>query len=114
MGWFSRSKSRRGGGRGVPTLAAATTITVPSDSDHFDLTGTATVTSLLADPSTAGRICTFYQSDSGTTTLTNTNNGTTRGVMDLGGSNLALAATDAVTLRLLANGTWVSYGAANN
>jgi len=114
MGWFARSKSRHGGGRAVPTLAAATTINVPSDSDHFDLTGTATVTSLLADSSTLGRICTFYQSDNGATTLTNSNNPTTRGAMDLGGSNITLAATDNVTLRLLANGTWVRYGSVDN
>lgn len=109
MGLIARMKSVSGG-RAATTIAAAATIGIPDDSDNIFLTGTATVTSLLATRGTYNRVVRFYQSDSGTTTFTNSPGTTTAGQMDLGAldqSNLALGPTDAIRLMLRIDGTWV-------
>lgn len=114
MGMWARIKSIAGGDRTNYTLAAATTINVPDDSNLFYLTGTATCTALVANSATRNRIVTFVQSDSGTTTLTNTNDTATANLMDLGGSNLALGQTDSVDLLLRADGSWLRISSVNN
>jgi len=78
---------------------------VPEDTNRVELTGTDTVTSLQAASFTRGREVTFRQT-SGTTTFTNTAGTTTEHLMDLGGSNLALAAGDEVTFYLRPDGVW--------
>lgn len=112
MGQWERVKSIVGGDSMIAgkTIAAGTTINVPSDLNWVNLTGTATVTSLTAAPQTRGRMVWFYQSDSGTTTLTNSPGTTTAGQMDLGGpdpDNLILGPSDVVALYLRPNGTWI-------
>jgi hypothetical protein len=109
MGIIARMKSVSGG-RAATVIPVATTTTIPDDSDNIFLTGTATVTSLVANKMTHGRTVRLYQSDSGTTTLTNSPGTTTAGQMDLGGldsSNLVLGPTDVIRLTLRVDGTWV-------
>ena len=92
------------------TLAAATTLTVPDDLTVVALTGTATVTSLLASSITRGRMVWFFQSDSGTTTFTNSPGTTTAGQMDLGGldvSNAVVGPSDWLCLYLKPDMTWI-------
>lgn len=114
MGVWSRLKSVMGGDRVDYTLAAGTTIVVPDSSNLFYLTGTATVTALQAGAHTRNRLVTFIQSDSGTTTLTNTNGTSTANEMDLGGSNVALGQADVIELLLRSDGSWVRVSSQNN
>ena len=115
MSLGARQASTSGGypGKDPLSLTAATTITVPNDSNIFLLTGTATVTSLEAMEILPGRLVTFIQ-DSGTTTFTNTNDTTTSGQMDLGGSNVALAASDVLQLVQRSGGYWQRVFSTNN
>lgn len=112
---MSRVKSLHGGlGGFYNTLAAAATVNVPDGEDLFYLSGTDTVTALVASAATRGRIVTFIQGSSGTTTFTNTDDTTTANLMDLGGSNIALAATDVLCLYLTPTGSWVRIFNTNN
>lgn len=95
-----------GGDRTRYEVAVAATVNVPDDTNYVEFTGTDTVTALNASGSTRNRMVVFY-STSGTTTLTNTDSATTAGQMDLGGSNIALGATDAIILWLRSDGVWV-------
>lgn len=116
MSMTSRVKSLLGGsGRSdtSKTLTAAATLTVPGWSNLFYLSGTDTVTALVAEKSTRDREVTFIGL-SGTTTFTNTNNPTTVNQMDLGGSNRAVAATDVLVLILKQDGTWVMKSFTDN
>lgn len=114
MAFWGRTKSTVGGDNTRTSLAAATTINVPDDSNLFYLTGTATVTSLLSAKFIRNRIVEFVQSDSGTTTFTNTNGATVEGTMDLGGSNIALAQDDVLRLLCRADGTWLRLSNTDN
>ncbi len=117
MGYLGRMKSFLGGSTlsGFP-LTAASTINLPSDSNSFNVTGTATVTGILAAPETRGRQVQFYVV-SGVLTLTNSPGTTTAGQMDLGSldpSNVVLSATDSIDLMLRTDGTWVLVEPATN
>lgn len=114
MSSSARMKSTAGGDTLNTPLTAAATLYVPDDTNMVYLEGTDTVTALVADPRTRNRIVVFVQSDSGTTTFTNTNNPTATDLMDLGGSNVALAQTDALILLLKSDGTWLRLSAADN
>lgn len=110
--FWSRLKSLVGGGTTftTKTTAAATTLNVPDDLSWVNLTGTATVTSLVAAAWMRGRMVWFYQSDTGTTTFTNSPGTTTANQMDLGGldvSNAILGPSDVLCLYLRADGTWI-------
>ena len=112
MSIWSRMKSVFGGSDNFlsKTVAAATTLAVPDDMAVVPLTGTATVTSLTAPQHTRGRMVWLWQSDTGTTTLTNSPGTTTAGQMDLGGldtSNAVLGPTDWIQLYLKSDGTWI-------
>ena len=114
MSLAARMKSAIGSNYGpVKSVAAAATLEVPLDANVFSTTGTETVTSL--DPITVmpGRKITI-QAASGTLTLTNTNAATAYGTMELGGSNLALAAEDTVTLVQGDNGEWRRVAVTDN
>lgn len=112
MSMWARLKGLVGGEGYIrdKTVAAATTLYVPDDLSVVALTGTATVTSLTAEPYTRGRMVWFYQSDSGTTTLTNSPGTTTAGQMDLGGldpANQTLNQSDWICLYLKSDMTWI-------
>lgn len=112
MGVVARMKSIHNGQPRSVTSAA--TITLTGESDNIYLSGTATVTSLLAPPETRGRITNFYQDGSGSTTLTNSPGTTTAGQMDLGSKdpgNVVLGPTDTICLHLRMDGTWIRYEA---
>lgn len=110
----SRIRSIIGGDFERNTVAAATTLGVPDDTNLIYLTGTATVTSLTASKSTRNRIVYFIQNDSGATTFTNTDGATVEGTMDLGGSNVTLGQDDVLCLILRSNGTWLAMFTKNN
>jgi len=114
MGFMSRLRSIAGGDKFRNTVASGTTTYVPDDTNVVLLTGTATVTSLVASKSTRCRLVWFVQNDSGTTTFTNTDDTTTADKMDLGGSNRALAQTDTMALYLRADGSWVRMFSTDN
>ncbi len=108
-------KSIHGGlGAFSNTLTAAATVNVPDGEDLFYLSGTNTITALTANAATRGRIVTFIQGASGTTTFTNTDSTTTVNLMDLGGSNIALAATDVLCLYLTSTGSWLRIFSTDN
>lgn len=114
MSMSARIKSTAGGDTQNPTVTSATTINVPSDTNFVVLSGSETCTSLVAASHTRNRIVWFYSS-SGSTVLTNTDNATTAGTMDLGGSDITLGATDMICLLLRSDGTWVrATGVADN
>ena len=111
MASLSRMRSTHGGRARFP-LTAATSMILPSDSDSFSVSGTATVTSLTAPPETRGRMVLLYVA-SGVLTLTNSPGTTTAGQMDLGSldpSNVELSSTDSIRLLLREDGTWVRVG----
>lgn len=116
FGFMSRIKDLFGapGQRSGTTVAAATSVYVPDDMAWVPLTGSATITELLADVSSRRRIVFFIQSDSGSTVFTNTDGATTAGTMDLGGSDITLGQTDVLCLRLHIDGTWVRVFNTNN
>jgi hypothetical protein len=119
MAIWSRLRGLVGGHGGIrdKTLASATTLTIPDDLTWVNLTGTATVTSLLISSFTYGRMVWLYQSDSGTTTLTNSPGTTTAGQMDLGGldpSNAVLGPTDVIQLYCRSDGTWIRVSPVTN
>lgn len=113
---WSRIKSLMGTREGgVETVAAATSLTIPDDSNLVYLTGTATVTSLNGSSRIeAGRTVFFYQSDSGTTTFTNTDDTTTKGQMDLGGGSVAVANSDVLCVSQRPDGSWIRLFNTNN
>lgn len=112
MGLASKIKGLRGQVT-APTLTTATTIVLPPEYDTVYLSGTATVTALLTDMIRKDREVTIRIA-SGTATMTNTNDATTAGEMDLGGSNLAMAANDVLKLMQQSTGAWVRSGVADN
>ncbi len=119
MSMWARLKGLVGGEGFVrdKTVAVATTTYVPDDLAVVHLTGTATITSLTADPATRGRFVWFRQSDTGATTFTNSPGSTTAGQMDLGGldsSNVVLGQTDWLHLYLRADMVWERVTAATN
>ncbi len=95
------------------TLAFATTLQVPDNTNLFYLTGTATCTALNANGATRNRLVTFACT-SGSQTFTNTTGTSTAGKMDLGGSNVTLNAGDILNLFLKSNGVWVLFSMRRN
>lgn len=74
---------------------------------YLSCTSTQTVTTIGANLRIIpNRILRIY-GVAGTTTFTNNDGTTTKGQMDLGGSNRAVAATDVLELMQRADGTWV-------
>lgn len=119
MGMWDRVKGIIGGDSTIwsKTFASATTLNVPDDIFWMDLTGTATVSALVAADFTRGRLLILYQSDTGVTTLNNSPGTTTTDQMDLGSldnSNLVLSNTDLVCLRLRPDGSWIRVFNTNN
>jgi hypothetical protein len=92
-------------------LDAAATLVLPAGHDSFVMSGTATVTDLQGGRN--GRVV-LFRGLSGTTTFTNTNGTTTRGQMDLGGSNVALAADDILVLVGRSDGSWLRLFSTDN
>jgi hypothetical protein len=106
MARWGRLKSIAGR-RNVPTLTAAATLNLRQAHAKYHLSGTDTVTALdPTAPIIPGREVTFI-GISGTTTFTNTDDTTTKGQMDLGGSNRAVATSDVLTLQQRTDGSWL-------
>lgn len=109
-------KSIHGGGLSgsIVTITPATTTTIPDAEDVFYLSGSATITSLVASVATRGREVTFIQI-SGTTTFTNTADTTTANKMRCStGATFDLVAGDACKFYLTGDGWWVRISSADN
>lgn len=116
MGIVARMKSTAGS-KTIPTLASAATLRLLEDSNVYLMTGTTAVTSLVsltAGSVWPGRTVTFIGTDATGNDFTNTNDPTTAGQMDLGGSNRTLADQDVLVLVQASDGTWVMQSFTNN
>lgn len=113
---FGRLKSLAGTKEdGIATLAVAAALKLPADTNLIYLTGTDTVTSINSDaPIEQGRTVWFVQSDAGTSTFTNTDDTTTKGAMDLGGSNRAIAGSDVLCVQQRPDGSWLRMFSTDN
>jgi len=105
MGKLARMKQTHGGT--IPTVTVAAAMNIPDHLSRVYVSGTDTVTSLCAEmPTIEGRQLVIIGS-SGTATFTNTDDTTTKGQMDLGGSNRAVGTDDVLILTQRGNGTWL-------
>lgn len=86
-------------------VTSAATLSLKHNDYRVWLTGTATVTSIVAE-TRDGRPVEFFQNGAGVTTFTNTDSSTTAGQMDLGGGNVVLGRGQSVSLMQDANGVW--------
>lgn len=107
FGAWARAKHWFGGGSKPPTVASAATVYVPDHAGGVLFTGAETITTLNAAVSTRGSRLVYFYSTNGSVVLTNTDDTTTAGKMDLGGSNITLGATDMVVLYLRSDGVWI-------
>lgn len=107
--YIGRLKSLAGG-KGLSdtqkTVASATSTAINDGENFLLISGSATITSLVAAQSTRDREVTFIGAASASVTFTNTTGTTTANQMDLGGTNITLAAGDLLQLILRANGVW--------
>lgn len=87
------------------SLASAATVTVPSSSDIFVVTGSTDITSLSAQTTGKIRRVTFIGGSSCNVKFTNTNSPST-GQMYLQGTNRILLEQDVLVLILQTDGTW--------
>lgn len=100
-----RAASIAGGYLPEAAQVPATTFNVPNTTLIVELTGTATITSLLANTAARNRFQWFYQA-SGETTFTHTASPTTEGTMKLNGGNIVLREDEFLHLYLKSDGTW--------
>lgn len=103
-------------GRGVTPITVAATLTLPDETvGPFELSGTATITSIsLPGDVQPGRCLIFYGAASVAATFTNTNDTTTAGQMDLGGANIVLNQQDVLVLMQKSNGTFIRVFSTDN
>lgn len=114
MGVIADMKARSTATTTLQTVASAATLAVPDAGNTWLVSGSTTVTSLSAGGRLAGSRITFIGATSASVAFTNTNDPTTAGQMDLGGSNITLADQDILTLVLMNNGTWNRIANTNN
>lgn len=92
------------------TLASATTLTLPDDTDNIMLTGTTTIVTLrnAMNGIIPGRVINFTRAASADKPkFTNTPGTSTSGQMDIGGStDTTVSLEDELSFRQQANGTW--------
>ena len=82
------------------TVTGLTTLNIPDPAFVVNLTGTATIATLVADNAGRNRMVTFIQQDTGTTTFTSSTS------LILGG-DIALTNNKQMTLYYQQDGTWV-------
>ncbi len=95
------------------TIVAATTTAVPDDVTNCLISGSVTITSLTAIVM-PGRVVVFEGATGAAVVFTNTDDTTTSGQMDLGGSNVTLGASDILALKQRGDGSWVRLWNTNN
>lgn len=100
----------------APTYASAASQVIDSSSSVIYVTGSATITSLLTADGvvTPGHYVEFHGGASAAVVFTNTNDTTTSGQMDLGGSNITLGERDVLALRRESDGSWTRVFNTNN
>lgn len=89
------------------TLASAATVNVPDDHNLFYVSGTTTITSLLAGPRTYNRSVMFVGAAGSTVVFTNTNTPTAAGQMYLHGANRTIQEDDIIELVCKQDGVWI-------
>lgn len=113
MGLGSFLKPNPAGSFVTTTLASASALSIPDGSNVFLVSGTTTIATLTATR-LPGRRITLIGAASASITVTNNNDPTTEGQLDLGGSNRTLAQQDILELIQLLNGTWVMVSYTDN
>lgn len=99
----------------IPTVASATSITLPRSATAVFISGSSAIVSINADvPIEPGREITLIGAPGGSATLTNTAGTNTKGLIDLGTSGANIAADDVVKLIQIGNGAWRRVVATNN
>lgn len=99
----------------IPTVASATSITLPRHATAVFISGSTAIVSINANvPIEPGREITLIGAASGTATLTNNAGTNTKGALDLGSGNVNVAADDVVKLIQLNTGAWRRVLATDN
>lgn len=106
MAILGRLKSWFGEAKTATTLASAATVRVPSEGSTFHVSGSTTITSLVAAQESYNRLVMFIGAASASVLFTNTTGTTTAGQMDLGGASVLLAEKDIAIFRVNHQGVW--------
>lgn len=120
MGFYSRVQSILGleDPRVLTLVASQTTLRLPKGSNNFEITSPATETIATIDALgriSGGRVVIFVAKiGSAAVTFTNNNATTTKGQMELGGSNIVLDDNDVLVLWQRPDGTWIRITNTNN
>jgi len=101
------------GGNSIPTIASAATLNIQNDIETMYISGTTAVTK-ISTGRRPGRKLRFIGTDATGNVFTNTNDTTVEGEMDLGGSNVTLAAQDILELVQNNNGSFTASLHKNN
>lgn len=98
-----------------PTYASATNMNVKAN-DSFILISGSTAVVTIKQPGKAGQLLRVQGASGASFTLTNNNDTTTAGQMDLGGSNITTfgSGPDVIVLRKRADGSWERLFNENN
>lgn len=98
----------------LTTIVSATTVDLPGDVCNCLISGSATITTLNPPAILPGMTVIFEAVAGAAPVFTNTDDTTTPGQMDLGGSNITLSASDVLALKLRSDGSWVRLWSTNN
>ena len=113
--FMSRVKGFHGSNAGgLYTIPSASTVSLPDTGDVFLVSGSTKIDLLYANPQTYGRMVMLIGDSGGTAQLDNVNDAALVGQMDLGGSDLNVAAQDVVVLYCKMDGTWVRVSDVDN
>ena len=97
-----------------PTVASAAALYVNNNVTSVYISGDTAVTSIATTFIQPGRRLTFIGAASASVLFTNTNDTTTKGQMDLGGSDRTLGDNDVLTIEQRNDGSWVMILTTNN
>lgn len=89
----------------IPSVASASALPLPDSGETFIVTGSTTIAT-IATRKQPGRVVRLIADTGVSLTITNNNDPSTEGQIDLGGSNLTFAAQDVLTLVQMNNGSW--------
>jgi hypothetical protein len=95
-------------------IASAATLHLPVGQSKFEISGSVTITSMPVTPSRIGQQVQFIGAASAGAVFSKTNDPTTPGQMDLGGSNITLGQQDVLILEAKPDYTWVRITSTDN
>jgi hypothetical protein len=111
FGAWARAKHWFGGGSQPPTITVSsgtTAVTIPETAGAVLFSGAATALATLnTGTATRGSRLLYLYSKNGDVVLYNSGAGATVGQMDLGSSDVTLAATGMIMLYLRSDGVWI-------